>query len=282
MKKIIYSLLAVFFATAILAQKQANVPELKKFETNDLYESTVQLDLSGKWKGTEWQYDHSGTYVVSTYTYEFELFQQGNQIQGYSLIEDKNGNFSEMNLRGFVIGNKLHFEEHQINDEIMEIPYSVWCYTTGELDISIGNKGVLLSGNIDGYSSDNYRKCDGAFVKVERIIENETEESFTLNPDEKWKSASDLPNEPIAISTYPNPFIDKVIIEYTLTIMTKVKLEIFDLAGKKIETLVNQKQEVGTHKLEFQSDNNEKSSGVYLVKLRAGKETFTKQFVQSK
>jgi Secretion system C-terminal sorting domain len=44
-----------------------------------------------------------------------------------------------------------------------------------------------------------------------------------------------------------------------------VKIKIFDLLGKEVAALVNQKQNTGTYSIEFEAGNN--ASGVYLYRL---------------
>ena len=67
------------------------------------------------------------------------------------------------------------------------------------------------------------------------------------------------------VKVYPNPFSGKTTIEYSLFNQDFVLLEILDINGKRITTLVNEKQHAGKYQIEF--DASELPSGVYLYSL---------------
>jgi hypothetical protein len=55
----------------------------------------------------------------------------------------------------------------------------------------------------------------------------------------------------LQVTNYPNPFDTKTTFKYVLPENGKVKLEIYDLRGKHITTLVDEMEEAGTHVVEF-------------------------------
>jgi hypothetical protein len=67
---------------------------------------------------------------------------------------------------------------------------------------------------------------------------------------------------------YPNPFNPNTTIEYTLAKREKVTIDIYNLLGEKVLTLVNQFQAAGKYTVPFDGANL--SSGVYFYKLKAG------------
>lgn len=75
---------------------------------------------------------------------------------------------------------------------------------------------------------------------------------------------------------YPNPFNPSTTIRYALPSSANVKLAIYDLLGREIATLVNEKQSVGWKEVEWnarQKDGGQASkvsTGVYFYKLVAG------------
>jgi hypothetical protein len=76
---------------------------------------------------------------------------------------------------------------------------------------------------------------------------------------------------------YPNPYNDYTKIKYTIPKAGPVVIEIYNLAGQKIETLVDHYQEAGQYELGWQAA--EASTGVYLYRLKAGKDTQTKKMI---
>jgi len=67
---------------------------------------------------------------------------------------------------------------------------------------------------------------------------------------------------------FPNPFNSSTSISFYLPVASNVKLELYDIIGKKVQTLVDQDMPVGRHKVKF--DAIDLPSGIYLCKLEAG------------
>ncbi|MCF6268413.1 MAG: T9SS type A sorting domain-containing protein [Melioribacteraceae bacterium] len=64
---------------------------------------------------------------------------------------------------------------------------------------------------------------------------------------------------------YPNPFNPSTQIKYSIPNTSNVKLEVFNLIGEKISTLVNEEKQPGTYEVSFNGVNL--SSGVYFYKI---------------
>jgi parallel beta-helix repeat protein len=76
---------------------------------------------------------------------------------------------------------------------------------------------------------------------------------------------------------YPNPFNSATVIRYALPEPAHVKIEIFDILGRKVETLIDENQQAGYHQIIWNAA--EKSSGIYLYKIEAGSFTETKKML---
>lgn len=79
--------------------------------------------------------------------------------------------------------------------------------------------------------------------------------------------------------TYPNPAVGAVNFTFALPETRQVTIEIYDIKGRKIDTVVNEVYGEGEHSVNY--DNN-LSSGVYLYQLRAGNDVATKKMVVSR
>ena len=76
-----------------------------------------------------------------------------------------------------------------------------------------------------------------------------------------------LPDRFFISQNYPNPFNARTTIEYGLPEAARVTVEVYNLLGRKVETLVNQHQQAGYHQITW--DASEVSSGVYFYKIQA-------------
>lgn len=76
---------------------------------------------------------------------------------------------------------------------------------------------------------------------------------------------------------YPNPFNPNTKIEYTLTKSADVRLAIYDITGKEIASIVNEKQNAGTYIKDLSGTNL--SSGTYFYQLSVNGNPETKKMV---
>ncbi len=82
------------------------------------------------------------------------------------------------------------------------------------------------------------------------------------------QSGLSLPTEFSLGRNYPNPFNSVTSIKYTIPVVSEVCLEIFDLRGRRIDILVNQKQEAGNYQVYWNAAAY--PSGIYFYKIQAG------------
>jgi choice-of-anchor B domain-containing protein len=78
---------------------------------------------------------------------------------------------------------------------------------------------------------------------------------------------------------YPNPFNPTTIISYQLEVPSVVKLELFDVMGRKLATLVDAKQGAGLHQYTLNATQLALSSGTYFYRLTANGFTDTKRMM---
>jgi hypothetical protein len=81
---------------------------------------------------------------------------------------------------------------------------------------------------------------------------------------------------------YPNPFNPETSISYTLKNAGKVSLEIYNLKGQRVKTLVNKQENAGQHAVVWNGQDdkgNAVSSGVYFYKLKSGNYTSTRKMI---
>ncbi len=124
---------------------------------------------------------------------------------------------------------------------------------------------------------------NNAFISDFRTINGETtlliiapdgNHMFTTFDDYEIKSikvanSSELldVNTPDSFSlsnVYPNPFNNSTQINITIPFESHLSLKVYDLLGKEVETLINDKIEIGYHSFTWNADNV--ASGVYFLK----------------
>ncbi len=90
--------------------------------------------------------------------------------------------------------------------------------------------------------------------------------------DDPPVSAPDVVPRTTALAPpYPNPFNPRTTLRFTLASDGPVRLEIFDLAGRRVRTLVAESRETGEHAVAWAGDGDDGErlpSGAYLARLR--------------
>lgn len=86
-----------------------------------------------------------------------------------------------------------------------------------------------------------------------------------------------IPTEYSLEQNFPNPFNPVTIISYSIPQSSNVTLTIYNTLGQKIETLVNNLQEAGSYKVQW--DANKYSSGMYVYQLHSNNTLITKKMI---
>jgi hypothetical protein len=133
--------------------------------------------------------------------------------------------------------------------------------TTGLDSIYANGNSVNLSGSNSGDA------WNFAPQKIVRVVSR----ASVSNPTEKPGVSFEL------AQNYPNPFNPSTGIRYQVPSVSDVQLEVFDMLGRKVATLVNERKSVGSHFVSFNASNL--ASGVYLYKLTAGTFSETKKML---
>ncbi len=89
--------------------------------------------------------------------------------------------------------------------------------------------------------------------------------------------SSTIPDKYILYQNYPNPFNPATKIKYQISDKSNISLKVFDIRGKEITVLVNEKQSAGTYELTF--DGSSLNSGVYFYRLISDNFNETKKLI---
>lgn len=88
---------------------------------------------------------------------------------------------------------------------------------------------------------------------------------------------SNLPAKFALGQNYPNPFNPSTIIEFSLPKAGHVKLEVFNILGQIVNTLIDQNMVAGVHRIEY--DGSRLPSGIYFYRLIHAEGTQTRKMV---
>jgi len=125
---------------------------------------------------------------------------------------------------------------------------------------------------LEVWSSAEQKKKTLAFAGLTDALTGEPHKTLKYQTDAVLLgSVSEVTQLPTAFSlaqNYPNPFNPSTIIKYGLPQEARVKLEIFDMLGRRVAVLVDAQEKAGYHEVFF--ENASLSSGVYFYQLQAG------------
>jgi hypothetical protein len=93
--------------------------------------------------------------------------------------------------------------------------------------------------------------------------------ALTFAPDQVWQvSVTGLPTAFKLENPYPNPVATTATFTYVLPEAVWVRLEVYDVLGRRVATLVDEQQAAGTHRVVFNAQ--QLAGGAYFYQLQAG------------
>ena len=120
------------------------------------------------------------------------------------------------------------------------------------------------------YVAIQVRNLDG--IASYDTLEVQTDPSFATSAE----LMAELPVEAELKQNYPNPFNPSTVITYAVPQNGTVRLEVFDLIGRKVATLVdNERKAAGWYQITFDASNL--ASGIYFYRIVAGKHVDSKR-----
>jgi type IX secretion system substrate protein len=86
-----------------------------------------------------------------------------------------------------------------------------------------------------------------------------------------------LPTEFALEQNYPNPFNPTTVISFALPTASQVHLEVFNILGQNVKTLIDQPMSAGWHEVDF--EGGELPSGIYFYRLRHDNGNLTRKML---
>ncbi len=139
---------------------------------------------------------------------------------------------------------------------------------------------VLVSEGICVYIWDFETSYDGGRNRARITMDNLNSGVYSKTSettDAPEDILNTLPREFRLYQNYPNPFNPSTAITFELPVRTQTRLEVFNVLGQKVSTLVDQILPAGSQTVEF--DGSQLASGVYFYRLQAGGMESTRKMV---
>ena len=170
---------------------------------------------------------------------------------------------------------------------------------------------IILQRELEDQNRSGYHLFSGAIFFPKSLIGNIQKYKFFIEPN-GWENGTDrtftIPNSDTTLhwvyfsnsspfhgqvdvknkqhtitktfslsQNYPNPFNPTTTIQYSIPRQSFVTIKIYDILGKEITTLVNERKSAGNHSVNFNA--SDLPSGVYFYRMQAGSFVSTKKFV---
>ena len=149
---------------------------------------------------------------------------------------------------------------------------------------ALQNQYELASNSVAPYPRDFIIGRDGLFTYVSdfydpdamiEVIENELNNPTSVNDDRTTR----VPEDFSLLASYPNPFSTaenlaksgQISIVYQLNVVTDVKLQIYDIRGRLVITLLQSQQNPGEYTMQWDGrtkNNVLAAAGIYFVRLQ--------------
>jgi len=245
----------------------------------DDFESEFELWTTNKNWGVDDRYAYGGLYCMAInpgtkyehktdsyaeYKYTFDLTSMDNPYLTFWSRTDTKGNdhgFVEISSDGGLNWTQISedYKGSHINWEQKIL--SLQDYADYD---SISIRFHFISDmmfNATGWFIDN--------IRLEDCVTSISEDDLGILP-EKYK----------LYDNYPNPFNPETIIQYSIPKNINVEINVYDLIGNKIKTLVNEHKLAGSYSLNF--DASGLPSGIYIYQITAGDFSVTKKMLLMK
>ncbi|MFK7949348.1 MAG: T9SS type A sorting domain-containing protein [Saprospiraceae bacterium] len=157
-------------------------------------------------------------------------------------------------------------------------------HINGNLDSTFAQNGIYsnpLSPNHITYASDFEIMTDGSIIVTgnSQGLFNQGFDAFVA----KFLLGLDVSTEAIQNSSfqptiYPNPVQNNLILQYKLEKTSDLSIELYDINGRRIKVLSNQKESLGQHQKEW--NISDLQTGIYFLHLESDDESITLKVIK--
>lgn len=231
-------------------------------------------------------YADTGTYTMNCFHNEYLTFPNNRTIH---LTQDTTGGL------GFILNKKHCRIEGTLVNAYLPIPNDLSVFAhTGD-----GNTGYVAMGSVNRSTGTFVLNvCDGTWIIDPPPLQNRIQPTAPVIlvseiPDTLKTvdivytvlgvdNAGQLPTDFSLMQNYPNPFNSSTAIDYAIPTRSHVTIEILNLLGETVATLVDSDKPAGAYRAIWDGRGAHRkvvSSGIYLYKIRAGNFEQTRKMI---
>ncbi|CAM1366600.1 conserved hypothetical protein [Tenacibaculum litopenaei] len=246
-------------------------------DSNQPTENITEGDVIGKWSGVLLKYDWSGKHIEQKVPIAINFKGETDEAFATYMLT-----IGEQKVEGYfnIIENAIDFDDLSFN-----MPHTSFLETipnklsyeiiSGNLTKkTVGNTAVLI-GNLDSF----IKEFNEVGAPMKFVIEKK--QQFTNTDDEISDDILEAlaTQEENCIKLYPNPFVNDLIISYTLENPSTVEVRVTDIYGAK-SSVVCQREDQLTGKHSYFFEGSHLKKGTYVVSVTINNERKTRIIVK--
>ncbi|NQT24018.1 T9SS type A sorting domain-containing protein [candidate division KSB1 bacterium] len=186
---------------------------------------------------------------------------------------------SRMKLENIIISDYWGKHPYQIDHEDIDNNYNYHCIIKASDSENKNNSNLLFS-----YMFQSISELDHSIeVSVDEIIVITTTGEWISVKCDPWAvdgSNMSFPKTFALSQNYPNPFNNSTTIRYEVPERSMIKIQIFNLLGEKINTLISANHDPGFYSTTWNGENQDEhtvGSGLYYVRLFHGENSIVRK-----
>lgn len=144
---------------------------------------------------------------------------------------------------------------------------------------------IIDQGGEKGYDMKLSKLMPESMLELEEMHRNHWTDIYQIFNIEDTEMDNVIPVTLKLHQNYPNPFNPETTIQFDIAKESAVKLQIYNIRGQLVKTLVNTRLNAGKHSIVWNgiNENKEKvSSGIYLYKVSSGKDNVVNKMILMK
>jgi parallel beta-helix repeat protein len=216
-------------------------------------------------------------------------------------IEFYNDSDKPVNMAGLYItdnlDNPLKFHVSSDAPELTTVPAKgfILFWADGKPDLGVLHLGFKL--DAEGEQIGLVQECENHVIFLDSLTysKQKTDISYGRYSDGSnyWFAfkistplqsniycGEDLAGNIILYQNYPNPFSSKTVIAYQILVFSNIELDVYNLMGLKVKTLVKESQQPGRYEVELDAEGM--TPGIYFCELKAGHSRQIKKMIKIK